>query len=1111
MRRFLGALLAITVAAMVLPPSAGRAQSLPAHEIQPIVLILLDTSGSMEYDAVSPGVETGDEDNLAPPTCNGVGDSGKSRFIVAQEVLTGTFDNYSCTIENRGDVSQAPCPREDCPYIVPHIVPHGMQVNDGLIDRSIESFKFGVMTFDTKADPGKGVSGGYSYGPEVGTPNYGARNETAPTGGFVHPATSDDPGDIMTRNQDVQSSILSAIPYGGTPVAPLLYDALAYFQSDEVQNDPYLACRPKSVVLITDGRANLGEGESPYLGSVAQAQALRDLGVNVYVIGFKLAPGVASIAENIATNNHTLDTPFYKADNSVDLVRAFTEILGNLSVATQSRTRTVVTNETGNSVDVQYQFNAAHAKVDNATKTGFIPGLRQGLLERSVYQCGLDVNNPGQATLASIQRISDVLNARTDARGIFTAIAGALVEFVADTDALTAQILGVPSVGHSIPDFSRDPDTGFCNTGFLQGDRDVQIATWRSNLIDYVRAEDTSCRKGYKTGAFDHGTPVLQGRLADVDLSIPSFTAYKTSIAARPVMLYAPTHDGLLHAFRVDRINGTIADADWGREEWAFIPPHTLPLLAGLPNGTLTVLDGSPVIKDVLFSRSFGDLANETGTAWHSVLLVGDRDGGRGLTALDVTDPRPTHWRFLWDISAEGGRCKAGSTDCNPGGAAVFANDYSALGKTWGKPEIGTVQICPNNAASCDQTSVVETAVAVLPGGDGQGLTAGAGRTVVVINLEDGQKLAEFRSGGSNVDNSCTGAGNTIDADMVGNVSCYSTFPGTFMSRCFMGDAAGRLWRLELGSTGVPSWNLTLFYDPYQSVATPSPGLTSPLRSPVFEAPALAIAAGKNELVVVFGSGEMDALDCSAEQAQRRDFVAAVLESLEAYPPADASEPLRTCSPWKDSACRKPASDVSKHLQIGPSVLWKKFLGYDTNMALETNALPCERMMGPPVIYSSVAYFTTFTPDKDVPCSPGTGKLYGTAFDRHDESITGGCDVLLPRLPDPTDPTAYVLSEQVGSSSTGAIPYGLSIVTRPACNAGSSIGSTTNPGASGGSPFASTAAPAPRIIVQTGVLSEAAKEVPKDGTTQRAINEASRTIRSAVESIFVSSWGNLLD
>lgn len=1099
-------LVAIASLAVLLEPPTVSAQGLPAHEVKPIVLLLLDSSGSMEYDTESPGVEIGDADDfLEPPTCSPVeGESGRSRFIVAVEVLTGNFDHYYCEEVDRSTSGSGPCPREDCPYPVPHIQPFGDQASDGLIDRSIESFKFGVMTFDVKSSPAVNEGGAYSYGNENGT-NYGARNEVAPTGGFVHPSLSDDPDDVRARNELVQQSITSTIPYGGTPIAPLLYDALYYFQNDpEILTDPYRECRPKTVILFTDGRANLGEDEAPYLGSVAQAQALRDAGVNVYVIGYRLADGVSSQAQAIATNNGALDMPYFRADNSVDLVRAFTQILGNLSVATQSRTRTVVTNETGNPVDVQYQFNAAHAKVRDASGLGWIPGLRQGILERSVYQCGQDEDQPGASALALVQRLSDLLNTRTDAdRDIFTVVAGRLEEFLVGNTAVTPELLGVPAPEQAVPDFSRDPMTGQCRSGFLEGSREERVAAWRRNLVEYVRADDASCRRGYKTGAIDHGTPVVQGRLEDVDLMIPSFREYKEVIANRPVMLYAPTHDGLLHAFRVDRQNGNVQNPEWGREDWAFVPPHLLARLPELPNGRRTLLDGTPVVKDVLFSRTLGNVALETAAAWHSVLLVGDRDGGRGLSALDVTDPRPDHWEFLWDVSAEKGRCVEGQASCNLGGDTAFVNDYRRMGRTWGRPEIGTVQICPDNTSTCGQSTLEEVAVAVVPGGSGEGLAAGTGRTVFVIRLDTGEKLAEFASGGLNVDNSCTGVGRVIDADMVGSVTCYSTFPGTFMSRCFLGDEAGRLWRLELGSPGIPNWNLTMFYDPYKSLL-PFPPVDSPIRSPAFEAPALAVQGGKNLLVIVYGSGEMDSLDCSLEAALRRDFVVSLTESVEDYPLA--VEPTRTCSPWDDSTCRKIYPSLGR--QIGASVNWKKFLGYDADLNLEQDALPCERMMGPPVIFSSVAYFTTFTPDDDVPCSPGIGRLYGAAFDRHDAD----CADLVPLLPDPDDPAGYVLSEQVGTQDTGAIPYGLAVVTRPACNAGAAITSGTNPGTTdGGSAFAGIGAPPPQIVVQTGVQSEPPKETPTQGGTQRSINEASRTIRRAVESIYVSSWGNLLD
>jgi Tfp pilus tip-associated adhesin PilY1 len=533
------------------------------------------------------------------------------------------------------------------------------------------------------------------------------------------------------------------------------------------------------------------------------------------------------------------------------------------------------------------------------------------------------------------------------------------------------------------------------------------------------------------------------------------------------------------------------------------------------------LLDGTPVVKDVVLSRAQAGVDGETGSAWRSVLLIGDRDGGRGMAALDVTDPTTSNWQFMWDISAEAGRCVQGEVACNPDNDShPERNDFSMLGRTWGRPEIGSVQVCPDETTSCvpRETKLRELAVAVIPGGNGSGLGSDAGKSVFVVRMDTGARLAEFKSGNANVFNNCSVSDHQIDADMVGSVACFSTFPGTFMSRCFMGDAAGRLWRLELGSEITSAWTLTMFYDPYKSLS-PVPTLSSPIRAPVYEAPALAIQSLTNSLVVVYGSGEMDSLDCSESSTLQRNFVVSLAETIEPY----TGRPGAACSPWSDQACRMAYTAASTDpdaapsqptWQVGPTLLWKKFLGFMGNMQPEHDPelpelpdLECERMMGQPVIFSSVAYFTTFTPNPETSCSAGIGRLYGAAFDSHRDN----CSQMVPKLNSSQDPTKMVVTELIGTTTSGSIPYGLSVVTRPACSSGEAISGSTNPSGGSGAPFALAALAVPQLVVQTGVKAEDPKEIPTHGSPADPINMASRTIRRAVESIFVSSWGNLLD
>lgn len=1099
----------LATAMAIFSATVARAQD-SAMEPKPVVLILLDTSGSMEYGADGVLAETGDDDVLTVPVCNGIGDSGKSRYILATEVLTGSFADYYCTIKDRSNIAVSPCPREDCPYVVPHVVAHGTQADDGLLDRGRQDFKFGVMTFDTVASIATDSTGGYSYGDE--TPeNYGAKNDTALYGPFVEPSSFDDSADVISRNADVQNAILSALPFGGTPLSPLLYDALYWFQNDtDIVDDPYADCRERSVVLITDGRASIGEGVSPYLDSVAQAQALRAEGVNVYVIGFQLAQGVDTMARNIATNNGVLDEDdyYFEAIDSYDLAQALSKILGDSAVATQSRTRTVITSETGNTTDVQYQFNAAHANVRDLDGTGWITGIRQGILERSVYRCGLEPDQPDVATLGEIQRISDVLNAREPStRYIYTVVSGNLEEFIESNPHLTDSDLGISTSASNYPNFSRDATTGQSKTGFIPLPPGLARLEFRENLFAFVRAENDSCRTGVAMGAIDHSTPVIQGRLGDDDIAIPSFAQYKSSIVDRPIMLYVSTNEGMIHAFRIDREDTSTEPAHWGREEWAYIPRHQLDRLAELPQGERTLLDGSPVLADIILNRDRTLLSTEGEDSWRSILVFGERAGGRGITALDVTDPSNGNWDFLWEVSAEDGRCVGGQTNCNHDGSTA-ENDFSRLGYTYSSPVIGKVQMCPGGMSVCNQADYEEVAVAVFGGGSQGGLGGDIGRTVYVVRLDNGKIIKEFNNGSSAVSSDCTGTvGNAIDADMIGSPNCYSTATGTFLTRCYMGDSAGRLWRLEIGSQFISEWNLSLFYDPYDEPSRfGTLALDDPARGPLIERPSIALRSYQNQIVVVFGTGDPDSLD----DLDEKNVVVSLSESIQSGT-LDLGD---ACSPWSlpRSGCFQTYSFSGLNKHVGPIVNWKRFLGYDSGLNQypdpgDAVAYPGERMMGPSVLYSSVAYFVTFNPDDDQPCNPGLGGIWGVSYVTTDSD----CMDPTPKLPAPLSPTNLIAKSTIGNGTTGAIPYGLTIVSRPACYAGVSIGDSFSGGVSSGANFSSQSSGTPQLIVQTGLQSETPTETPGAGSQSRTTNIASRNILQAVQSLLVSAWGLIFD
>lgn len=1076
----------------------------PAQQVKPVVLFLLDTSGSMEYDVAGYAEETGDMDVLAVPAC-GTGNDGKSRFIVAIEVLTGEFASgtYYCEYDYR----TWPHNREDYGYVVPHVIPHGVQVQNGLIDMAGDRFKFGIMTFDVNPNPSPQAAGGYSYGGETPV-NYGARNSNAPTGWFVPVAESDDREVVLARNAEVEASLMSAIPYGGTPLAPILRDALYYFQTEPSlqpynpqtgSGDPYYACRSRNVVLITDGRANLGEGSEGYLTAVDYATLLRLAGVKVYVVGFQLPPGADSLIQPIAEAGGSEHAMI--AVNPAQLAAALSAILGSLETAVQSRARIAVTQDTGNFTDRQYLFNAAFGTVENR------PGLYRGYLERSVYQCTDESGD--EAKVVEVQSLADELNATQDNdRTIWTVKDGVLTEFTASNTDITLDMFGIPipsAPGQVLLERRALSAEEKCEPvyplldAYYETDRRLYI----QYLIDYVRAAPGSCRHPYKLGAIVHSSPAIQGHLKDVDVPIPSFRTYKLSEAFqnRPTMLYVGTHDGLLHAFRVDRPD-TSPHADWGRELWAFIPSHLLKRVKELPNVFVPLMDGEPVVKDILLKRTYESLGSvqEEAQRWRAVLVTGYGKGGRGYVALDVTDP--TSPAFMWEISPEG-RWYVENGVPRFGAPSQEENNFGRLGFTLSKPSLGTVFI-----------GTEEVAVAVFGGGSGEGLGAGVGKGVFVVRLDNGEKLAEFRAGANpaNVEDPCNmGGGSEPRADMVGDVTCYSTFPGTFITRCFLGDRAGRLWRVDVGRPSVALWKLQLFYDPYKSVSPPV-DIDSPIRAPALEAPSVAVKPGRPELVVVYGGGDMDKIDDTTAKA----FVASVSET---QPRPEDVPGLRSCSPFQETVCSDPNRKTSV-------LNWKIFLGYDEHLhavprpeedQLTPGELPLgERMMGAPVIFSNAVYFTTFAVDMGVgllqECKPGIGWLWGVDSYQRPQSGDDVCMNPLPRLVvmEGEVPT-YLRKERIGGPGGAAIPFGLVVAQKPACFSGRSPGNALPPSECPQCTFASLRAPSPQIIVQTAVQASRTPDTIPGGGSVPIVAKMTRKVLGALETMLVSAWGFVFD
>ncbi len=267
--------------------STARAQSGLAdiQPIKPVMMLLVDTSGSMERLPDQPGCVD------CNPTCTNTASdvNQKNRWAITLEALTGSFNNFRCTRVDRSTYTG----QFDQDYFLPHydFTTSATQTTDGVLDTYKNLLKFGLMTFDgvlttvngatlvpyasyasdsTLQTQINGLQGMYSYpGSSTGwkqllfpgctSPygvNAGARANGATAGSLISVGLSDSGTDVQTVNGQIQSALLQVRPYGGTPIAGMLDDLRYYLQNDtdiKSGSDPYASCRQRYAVLLTDG------------------------------------------------------------------------------------------------------------------------------------------------------------------------------------------------------------------------------------------------------------------------------------------------------------------------------------------------------------------------------------------------------------------------------------------------------------------------------------------------------------------------------------------------------------------------------------------------------------------------------------------------------------------------------------------------------------------------------------------------------------------------------------------------------------------------------------------------------------------------------------------
>ena len=1055
--------IAAAVALLVSGPASAQVDPTP------LVFIVLDTSGSMSYTEV-----TGEY-----PACVGLDASvptsyGKSRDIVAKEVLTGTFDNYSCLQKVRTGYHDG--------YPIPWFVPvYTGQQDDGVLGgTNMTRFKFALMTFDNILAPDTDEVGGWSLGPDkpglfgLSAINVGGMNGGAAAGKLIIPSASESAANILTGNTKVRNEILKAIPFGGTPISPALDDVLDVLENAtglkkksalNPSGDPYASCRPVEVLLITDGRPTLGEGDLGYPTSVKAAEKLFLRGHKVHVVGFNLAGTETGVADAIADAGGTVKA--HRADTPAQLSTAISEILGKTFEGVRSRTDIVVTNVTNSLTDLQYQVNSGY----EVSKSS--PLDLSGVVEMTAYRCEDACRDPesGGAGGCEVTSLAKRLNKQLT-RDLRWVLDGKLRTFHRDDAELTADRMGVPTSGQ-LPSIASTLTAGvWVSDGANNGpatDENNRIA-YRGQIIDLIRGETGTRRQSERLGGLFHSTPAVQTNLSSLDVGIPSFAKYKASIAARPTMMYFVTHDGFLHAIHLSQ-PAPGSDYDWLEEVWAIAPQMAVKRMERLVTKTQFILDGAPVLKDIRLSKPSADVSlDDEAALWRSVLVVPFREEP-GMFAVDVTDP--TDPKVLWEIDNER-RCwrkSDGDTECKLA-ADGDEHDYSRLGKTIAKPKVGTLFV------TNDKTGATEEVAAVFfPCGTPVGSNPESGKCFMVTRLDNGKKLKEFHNGADGLKDDNPAPGNTtdtIDFPIVGDPAAFNTFIGTFVTRLFVGDDGGQLWRLDVSDKDPDNWKMQFFFDIYYDNSGAAIGST--VRAPIRGEPAMSPVPERGTLVLVFGAGDQERQSSTDERA--------VMYSV------------------KEKLAIDPVTGQVTGTSVTAEVNWKRELD------------ATEFLTSRPLIFGSVAYFTTFVLDPLDACQQGTGRIWGLHFLNTKPTTT---DEPVPAFDADGDENTVDSVEYIELEAS--LPTGVNLVSRPACSDDSGIEASVQAGNANLAPdlgkskqsALKSAKPGQlELVVQTGKTGKTnASATPAKGGTAPTVQKIHQKIAPPTKQVVGVGWGQL--
>lgn len=318
------------------------------------------------------------------------------------------------------------------------------------------------------------------------------------------------------------------------------------------------------------------------------------------------------------------------------------------------------------------------------------------------------------------------------------------------------------------------------------------------------------------------------------------YSAFYTANLTRTPAVYVGANDGMLHAF-----NGTT-----GNELFAYIPSWFGSKLAALTsityaNSHQSYLDGSPVVAEA-----------KVGSNWKTVLVSGTGGGGKGVFALDVTNPASfTASNVMWE----------------------FTNaDDADLGFVTGKPQILKLRTSAPAA-----TTATYKYFAVFGSGvnnyvsDAAGIFSSTGQPALFI-LDLSKAAGSAWTLGTNYYKISLPIDSTLSATKATGLINFDASRGLAgeLTQVYMGDLHGNLWKLDFTGFGTADWNIgKLSYFKQGTSNNPIPLFIAKNASgniqPISAPPSVIYGPIPDSSYVVFGTGKyLETTDKTSTETQ---------------------------------------------------------------------------------------------------------------------------------------------------------------------------------------------------------------------------------------------------